>query len=229
MQIDELLKRLQSAPLDDIGRSELMVSLLLAFVIGQLVAWVYVVTHSGLSYSRLFSQSLVLLTIIAALVMHVIGNSLIAAFGLIGALAIIRFRNVLKDTRDTAFVFLCLVVGMAIGSQRYLVAIVGATFLLLVSAWLHLTAFGTRARFDGHLTCRVRSESGTESEFLQVLDRFLRSRKAVTVQTGGEDIEYVYEVRLRDRARGQELVETLRRSPGVRDVAFVLQRPHVEL
>ena len=71
----------------------LLLSLTLAFVLGQMVAWVYQRTHSGLSYARSFTQSLVLLMMIVSLVMHVIGDSIVTAFGLIGALAIIRFRS----------------------------------------------------------------------------------------------------------------------------------------
>ena len=108
----------------DYSIESILLSLLLAFVLGQFIAWVYAWSHSGLSYSRSFTQSLVLMTLVVSVVMYVIGNSIITAFGLLGALALIRFRNVLKDTRDTVFVFMSLVIGMAVGSQRYMTAIV---------------------------------------------------------------------------------------------------------
>jgi len=82
-----------------------LLSLLLAFVLGQVLAWVYYFTHSGLSYSRSFVQSLIVITVVVAMVMAVIGTSFITAVGLMGALAIIRFRNIIKDTRDIAFIF----------------------------------------------------------------------------------------------------------------------------
>ena len=99
-----------------------ILTLLLAFVLGQAIAWIYAWSHSGLSYSRTYTQSLVLMTIVVSLVMMVIGNSIVTAFGLLGALALIRFRNVLKDTRDTVFVFMSLVVGMSVGTQRFQLA-----------------------------------------------------------------------------------------------------------
>jgi hypothetical protein len=77
------------------------------------------------------------------MVMAVIGTSIITAVGLMGALAIIRFRNIIKDTRDIAFIFCSLVVGMAAGSQRYAVAIVGTIILSLIVIYLYLTSFGT--------------------------------------------------------------------------------------
>ena len=82
-----------------------LLGLLLAFILGQVAAWAYMYTHTGLSYSSAFVQSIILLTVLISLAMMVIGSNIVIAFGLIGALAVIRFRNILKDTRDTAFIF----------------------------------------------------------------------------------------------------------------------------
>ena len=114
-------------------------SLLLAFVLGQSLAWTYYFTHSGLSYSRSFVQSLVLITVMVAMIMAVIGNNIITAFGLMGALAIIRFRNVVKDTRDIVFIFCTLVVGMAAGLADTAVAAAGLAFVL-ASVFFAVTA-----------------------------------------------------------------------------------------
>src|SRR6056297_487283 len=115
-----------------------VLSLVLAFVLGQVIAWVYYLTHSGLSYSRSYVQSLILITVVIAMVMSVIGNNIITAVGLMGALAIIRFRNIVKDTRDIAFSFCSLVVGMAAGSHRYATAIIGTIILCLIVFYLYI-------------------------------------------------------------------------------------------
>jgi len=88
-----------------VSPEDMLLSLLLAFVLGQVLAWVYYATHSGLSYSRSFVQALIIITVVVAMVMGVIGTSIVVAVGLMGALAIIRFRNIIKDTRDIAFIF----------------------------------------------------------------------------------------------------------------------------
>lgn len=203
----------------------MLLSLLLAFVIGQMIAWVYQWTHSGMSYSRSFTQSLVLMTMVVSLVLFVIGDSIVTAFGLIGALAIIRFRNVLKDTRDTVFVFFCLIIGMALGSQRYLAAICGAIGLLLVTLYLHYTHFGSRGTFDGHLSCRLHGETSTTGkDYLdRVLGLFCRYRKQVSVRHAPGITEYVFQVRLRDRRRSHEMIELLEHKAGIGEVALVLR------
>ena len=193
-------------------------------MLGQLIAWIYAWSHSGLSYSKSFTQSLVLMTLIVSLVMYVIGNSIITAFGLLGALALIRFRNVLKDTRDTVFVFIALVVGMAVGSQRFMTAIVGSATMVLAVVYLNMTSFGTMGRFDGYLTCLL-SSGEDRRDVSRLLHRFCRAIKQVsTRQTGDEQgKELVFQVGLRDRDRGGELLEELRGLEGIQHVSLVMR------
>ena len=93
-----------------------VLGLLAAFVLSQVVAWVYLWTRRGVSHSTSFTQSIVILSVIVALVMLVIGSNLARAFGLFGALALIRFRTPVKDSRDTVFLFLSVAVGIATGT-----------------------------------------------------------------------------------------------------------------
>ena len=205
-------------------------TLLLAFALGQLVAFVYQRTHSGVSYSRTFTQALVLIAMVVALALHVIGSNIAAAFGLMGALAIIRFRNVLKDTRDTSFVFFSLVMGMAIGVGQYTSALVGTVGLLLATLSLSWTGFGSRGRFDGHLAVQV--QSGTDpAAWRGVLQRYCRSVKEISSRSGGGlgVAELVLRVRLRDRRRADELVVHLEGLGEVQSADLVLRDELAEI
>jgi len=73
----------------------MLLGLLLAFACGHVIAWVYMLTHSGLSYSRSFVNALIVMPVLVALVMMVLANNLITAFGMMAVFAIVRFRNVL--------------------------------------------------------------------------------------------------------------------------------------
>src|ERR1700745_2107818 len=101
----------------------LLLVLLLAMLCGQAIAWVYMLTHSGLSYSRSFVNSLVVMPILVALVMQVLNNNLVTAFGLMAVFAIVRFRNILRDTLDTTYVLSVIVLGMACGTQKFTTAL----------------------------------------------------------------------------------------------------------
>ena len=69
-----------------------------------------------------FVVTLVLLTILIAMVTQVIGDNVARAFSLVGALSIVRFRTVVRDTQDTAYVIFAVAVGMAVGANNFSVA-----------------------------------------------------------------------------------------------------------
>ena len=128
--------------------SYLALGVLLAFLSGQAIAWVYMFTHNGVSYSRSFVVSLILMPVIVAVVMTVLANSLVTAFGMMAVFAVVRFRNILRDTLDTAYVLAVLVLGMACGMAKFTTAVMGCAAICMILVYLWLTGFGTRHRFD---------------------------------------------------------------------------------
>ena len=122
---------------------DVLVNLSLAIVLGLFISYVYKFTHKGVSYSQSFMLTIVFVTIIVAMVMMVIGNNIARAFALVGALSIIRFRTVIKDTKDTAFVFLALAAGMAAGTTSHFLAIAGTLVTSIVAYILYTTNYGS--------------------------------------------------------------------------------------
>src|SRR4051794_18380600 len=108
----------------------LAVRLAAAFALGCVVAAVYHLTHGrGRSGSATLMTTLVLLTVLIAVVTLVIGNNVARAFSLVGALGIVRFRTVVQDTRDTAFVIFAVVMGMAVGAGYLAAPLVSIPFV----------------------------------------------------------------------------------------------------
>src|ERR1044071_8442279 len=125
-----------------------LLAMLLAFLMGQIIAWVYMFTHSGISYSRSFVVSLILMPVIVSLVLMVLSNNLVTAFGLMAVFAIVRFRNVLRDTLATSYVLAVIVLGMACGTQKFSTAIVGTFLIVGIMLYLWFTSFGGGHRYD---------------------------------------------------------------------------------
>lgn len=209
----------------------LFLSLLLAFLSGQLLAWVYMKTHSGLSYSRAFVVSLLLMPVIVAMVMLVMSNNLVTAFGLMAVFAIVRFRNMLRDTLDTSYVLAGIVIGMACGLQKYTSAVIGASLLGCLLLYVWVSAFGTRHRHDLILQLRKRPGSAGEAPLQGV---FRRHCLTVTPAgrnhslAGGEQ-DQAYRLLLRDPARVVELLDELRSLEGVSSVNCTLAADESEL
>ncbi|MFH1716521.1 MAG: DUF4956 domain-containing protein [Planctomycetota bacterium] len=209
-----------------------LLSLLLAFVLGQTLAWIYYFTHSGLSYSRSFVQSLILITVVVAMVMAVIGTSIITAVGLMGALAIIRFRNIVKDTRDIAFIFCSLVVGMAAGSQRYAVAIIGTVVLSLIVVYLYVAGFGTHQPHNGFLRFTFAGHTGPDSPISTILKRFCGNFTLISAQDtgfGASEVQYAYQLMIRNTERNQQMLSELRGIEGVENISLTMQEQLLEV
>jgi len=210
----------------------ILLSLLLAFVLGQVLAWVYYFTHSGLSYSRTFVQSLILITVVVSMVMTVIGNNIITAVGLMGALAIIRFRNIIKDTRDIAFIFCSLVIGMATGSQRHATAIVGTVVLGLIAIYLHFAGFGVRRPHNAFLRFSFQGHIGPQHPVVNILKRFcgtfvlISSQDSATV-TG--DVEYAYQLMIRNVKKNEQMLAELEQIEGLKSINLTMQEQLLEV
>ena len=123
--------------------TEIILNLVLSFILGIIVSIVYKKTHKGLSYSQSFMITNIFVCVIVCMVIMIIGNSLARAFALVGALSIIRFRTVVKDTKDTAYIFWSLAAGMACGTGSYFLALAGTTILSGIAFILFFTNFGS--------------------------------------------------------------------------------------
>jgi hypothetical protein len=205
--------------------------LLLAFVLSKPLAWVYIYTHQGVSYSRSTVQSLILLCLIVTLVMLAIGDSLARAFGLFGALALIRFRTPVKDTRDTVFLFLSVAVGITIGTQNIALAVAGTAFALLVALYLFWVGFGERIHHDGVLRLRLSGATDGEDSLHGLLRHYCRSFTLLQVRDGANEgeVEYSYQLQLRDPELSPGLIADIRTIAGSADVSLLMQTAHEEI
>ena len=119
---------------------QVIVTLLMALVVGGFICFVYKKTFGGVMYSRNFNLSLIVLTMVTALMLMLINNSLALSLGMVGALSIIRFRTAIKDPMDTVFMFWSVGEGIAIGTKFYDIAIISAIIIGVVLAALYVLA-----------------------------------------------------------------------------------------
>ena len=148
-----------------------LTALLGAFVFGQVLAWTYERTYRGLSYSRGFSHTLVLVCIAASILVLAMQFSLLAGLGLFGILSMIRFRTDLKTPRDLVFVMGAATVGVACGVGAMLEAAMGMGAFSLVALYLYTGPFGSRTRFDGVLRFRLSIDVETEPTLSRLMRR----------------------------------------------------------
>ncbi len=232
--MDKIWQTIQNASSDasDFTVQSILLSLLLAFVLGQLLAWVYYFTHSGLSYSRSFVQSLILITVIVSMVMSTIAGSFIVAVGLMGALSIIRFRNIIKDTRDIAFIFGALVIGMASGSQRYTIAIIGAFSMYAIILYLYLSDFGSHQPHNAFLRFSLHGRIDAQHPIVAILKKFCGKHTLISSQDAGfgdPDVEYAYQIMIKSATKNEEMVAALHKVDGIKNINLTVQEQLLQI
>ncbi len=210
----------------------LLLSLLLAFVLGQLLAWLYYFTHNGLSYSRSFVQSLILITVIVAMVMSTIAGSFVVAVGLMGALSIIRFRNMIKDTRDIAFIFCALVIGMAAGSQRYAIAIIGTLVIGMIILYLYMSDFGSHRPHNAFLRFTLNGYIAPTHPVIIILNKFCGNHTMISSDGGdfgSQSVEYAYQIMIKNVAKNEAMMSELQKIEGVNNISLTVQEQLLQI
>lgn len=206
-----------------VGALDVAVNLLVAMLLGFAVSLVYRRTHSGISYSQGFVVSLLLVTIIAAAAIMVIGSSLARAFGLVGALSIIRYRTVVKDVRDAAYIFLALVVGFACGVAAFHIAALTTLVVLGLSIVLTRYHFGILHFHDFVLSFVAKRGDDVASEYRSILQRHCTRATLIHVEPGGEEgtLFLSYDVSLREGVESTEVIDALRKVAGVESLKLI--------
>jgi len=105
---------------------KILLSLLVAFVIGVFIVFIYKKTYSGVVYSKSFSLCIILLGMVTAMVIRTISSNLALSLGMVGALSIVRFRTAIKEPTDTVFKFWSITAGIMAGAGLYIVAIIAS-------------------------------------------------------------------------------------------------------
>jgi hypothetical protein len=209
----------------------ILYTILLAFLLCALVAITYEKTFRGLSYSRNYVQSLVLGGLVSATVMQAVGDNLARGLGMMGALAIIRFRTNFRDPRDIIFMFAAMAAGIACGVFAYGAAVIGTLGFCAAAFFLHFTPLGEYRFYDGMLRFNLDAASGVRRGPEEALKAHCRTFALITLRetTQGARLEYAYHVKLRPGASREALVDAVRKLESARDVSLLLQETTVEI
>ena len=169
---------------------DIAANVIAAAAIGFFIFISYYISHRGTIYSKKFNVSLVVLTVLTATVMTVIGNNIALSLGMVGALSIVRFRTVVKDTRDTVYIFWTIVqiinVASSLGRK---VAIIGS-----IAVFIILLLFGG-IKSDRRMLLIIRGDRSAESAVQSLVFRFFERKAVMRVKnTTEKSIEFIYEI-----------------------------------
>jgi uncharacterized membrane protein YhiD involved in acid resistance len=198
----------------EISPIDALINLSFALLCGIIVAVAYRSTYRGVNFSANNVLAMIMLAMITALVIVVIGSNLARAFGLVGAMSIVRFRTAVKDTQDIMFIFFALAAGLACGSGLYLVALTGTIFIAIVT-WLAVQIQSENPRKREYLLQVYVNTLNQDLAVLQnCIDENVRTSKLINVKSIGEDKkelnELTFYVTFGRRKRETKIIDSLK-------------------
>ena len=211
--------------------SEIIINLILSFILGVIISLVYKKTHKGLSYSQSFMVTNIFVAVIVCMVIMIIGNSLARAFALVGALSIIRFRTVVKDTKDTAYIFWSLAAGMAAGTGSYFLAIAGSIIISGIALILFYTNFGSIIKSEFIVQFRINSnDSNITSQYIRLISDFTKSHTLLSSESSGDSQtnKVSFDVVMKEEMKQNELISKISKIDGVSEVVIIAAKSDVD-
>jgi uncharacterized membrane protein YhiD involved in acid resistance len=195
---------------------EVALAMLISLALNLVIAIIYRKTYKGTRYSQDYVQTLIMIGVVTTILIMVVSGNGAVAFGMFAAFSVIRFRRTLGQSRDLAFVFFAMAIGMVVGAGLYSMAviitfIVGAAICILTMT----NAFAPR-RASHRLTLRMTSDMNFEELLSPIFDKFTDRVQLVSVSSAqaGMMTELRYGILLKLGASTPELMEALHLASG---------------
>jgi uncharacterized membrane protein YhiD involved in acid resistance len=210
--------------------NEIIINLILSFILGLIISFIYKKTHKGLSYSQSFVVTNIFIAVIVCMVIMIIGNNLARAFALVGALSIIRFRTVVKDTKDTAYIFWSLAAGMASGTGSYFLAIIGTIIITIIALILYYTNYGSVYKSEFILQFRSVNDDEQKSKYNNIISEFTKSSSLLNVESSGDSksIKLSFDIVLKEDKSYDVFVSSLSKIKGLSEIVIVAAKNDVD-
>ena len=125
---------------------DMLISLVVSFLIGLFIVYVYRKTYTGVVYSKAFSLCIIMLAMVTAMIIRTINSNISLSLGMVGALSIVRFRTAVKEPVDTGFMFWGISAGIMAGAGLYIPAIVATLGIGILYFVSYLMGFNTSNR-----------------------------------------------------------------------------------
>jgi len=210
---------------------QVFLALLVPFLLSSVLASVYRWTFQSVSYSRSFIHTMVLSSMVVSMVIMSVGDSFARGLGILGSLAIVRFRTPVRDPRDMVFLYACMGLGIACGAAAFGVAIVSTVAISMAVLLLHWSPFASRRAHEALLRYIVPAEFASDEKVKDILRSTCASFSLIAIREVGQGdlVECCYQIRLLDPSYQVDIVQQLSKVPEVTEPNLLLQRTTVEL
>jgi hypothetical protein len=192
--------------------SSSLIILLSALALGFGISLIYMLTHKKEGYSSSFVIALIMLPAIIAMIILLVGNNVARAFSLAGAFSLIRFRSAPGNSKDIAYVFFTLGVGLACGMGYIAYAALFAVILCGVMVLLTKIKFGDSRSHPMLLKIIIPEDMEYDSVFDEALNEYTSAHKLCKVKTTefGSLFEMTYSIIMKTPSESKKFIDKLR-------------------
>lgn len=208
----ELLNNLFST--GQMGATSLLMTIFAMGVAGSLsfvITIVYQLTFKGERYSQSFVHTIIIMSIVVAVVMNVISSNAGVAFGLFAIFSLIRFRSAVTDAKDIAYIFFGLSVGMTAGLYEFGMAALLTFFASAVLYFLYKFDYG-KGKDTQILKITVPENLNYEDMFEDIFETYTDRHVLRKVETTnlGTMLLYTFAIRCKNDTKEQDLLNEIR-------------------
>ena len=180
-----------------ISVGDMLISLIVAFLIGIFIIYVYRKTYTGVVYSKAFGLCILMLSMVTAMIIRTISSNISLSLGMVGALSIVRFRTAVKEPVDTGFMFWGISAGIMTGAGLYLIAIIASLGIGILYFVTYLMGFKVANRY----LLVLKYEASAHNDVLRKL-KALKKFKIRSKSIFGSQVELSLEVDLKENKKG---------------------------
>jgi len=193
---------------------KILLSLLVAFVIGVFIVYVYKKTYSGVVYSKSFSLCIILLGMVTAMVIRTISSNLALSLGMVGALSIVRFRTAIKEPTDTVFMFWSITAGIMAGAGLYIVALIASLGIGILYFVGYMLGFKSK-----HQYLLIVKYDARIDEYIAKQMKKLPKTKLKSKSVSKNIVELTFELELKDN--DTKILDEFKKINGVSSVSII--------
>lgn len=180
-----------------ISVGDMILSLVVAFLIGIFIIYVYRKTYTGVVYSKAFALCILMLSMVTAMIIRTISSNISLSLGMVGALSIVRFRTAVKEPVDTGFMFWGIAAGIMSGAGLYLIALIASLGIGVLYFVTYLMGFKVANRY----LLVLKYEASAHNEVLRKI-KALKKFKVRSKSIFGSEVELSLEVDLKENKKG---------------------------
>lgn len=193
---------------------KILISLVVAFIIGVFIVFIYKKTYSGVVYSKSFSLCIILLGMVTAMVIRTISSNLALSLGMVGALSIVRFRTAIKEPTDTVFMFWSITAGIMAGAGLYIVAIIASLGIGILYFIGYMLGFKTKHQYLFIIKYDTKVNDAVLKQ-IKKLPKIKLKSKSISKSV----VELTFEIELKDNE--EKVLEKFQNIEGVSNVSII--------